>query len=169
MFLHGWGPPSCVCSQHLFSPMGSILQGQISQSQKEQLNTQVLGKRQDSGTRARLKVCAPSKKASVSPQSPPIDPCLHPSPASSWWLPWLPHHCWSCSGLAPPYCPSLAGMARLGETDQRKQDFMKNPPWEANTVESILSVAISVFIFGDELLRLSHFPSSWSTHFYIGG
>lgn len=71
--------------------------------------------------RARPRVWAPSRKASVNPPTPLIDPCSRPSPASSWWPPWQPRRCWSCSGLAPPCCPGPAGRARLSETRAKQK------------------------------------------------
>ncbi len=93
---------------------GSNVQGQMSLSLTEQLNVKVLWKWQGhKSTSEGLKVCVPSRKASVNPQSLLTDSCLHPSPACSWWLPLLPRRCWSCSALAPPCCPSPAETARL--------------------------------------------------------
>lgn len=71
--------------------------------------------------RARPRVWAPSRKASVNPPTPLIDPCSRPSPANSWWPPWQPRRCWSCSGLAPPCCPGPAGRARLSETRAKQK------------------------------------------------
>lgn len=71
--------------------------------------------------RTRPRVWAPSRKASVNPPTPLIDPCSRPSPASSWWPPWQPRRCWSCSGLAPPCCPGPAGRARLSETRAKQK------------------------------------------------
>lgn len=143
------------------SPVGSNVQGQISWSQNEQLkhpSSQRMTRKRHKSMWEGLKGFVRSRKASVDPRSPPTDPCSRPSPGGSWWPPWLPRRCWSCSAREPPCCPSPAGTARLGGTEQRKS---KNPFRNSDVVEYHPSAAIrAVYYLVMNCFRWTHFPSS---------